>query len=422
MAPRFLRRPPGLTVRGTTFLVVGAVLVVVGLLGALAPAAMFGVLVGALPLVASLLTRGESTAVQLKRDLSVAEVATGGVLDVNLTVTGRLSRGRSLLLEDAAPAALQGAHRVALRGLGGRSVSAAHYRVIPQGRGEHRLGPLRLHSVDPFGLVHRVNTIRLFDTVLVHPRAVAVDPLVLGGASLSTGSGHRGSPGGASDDVVPRTYRPGDEIRRVDWKATARTGDLMVRSEESLRRSAVTLVLDLCTDHHFGTEPRSSLDAMLEVAASVGVMALTEGWELEVRTTDDVVVFAGSPGSGIEPERRELLRSLATVPVSDAPVPQLTLRHSLQSTGPLLLLLGAGGAASAHLLSGVGAHSTRRMVLAVAADQWASVDHRGPAGAVAALSSDELIGHFRTSGWRVARLERDSSTAAAWSELGVSTW
>ena len=57
-------------------------------------------------------------------------------------------------------------------------------------------------------------------------------------------------------------YRPGDEIRRVDWKATARTGELMVRSEESLRRAAVTIVIDLCDDHHFGREPRSSLDAL----------------------------------------------------------------------------------------------------------------------------------------------------------------
>jgi uncharacterized protein (DUF58 family) len=419
---RLLRRPPGLTSRGATFLVVGSTLVVVGMLGALAPAAMFGVLVGMLPLVAALLTRGEAAAISLQRALSVTEVATGGVLDVTLTVRGRLSRGRSLLLEDAAPAALQGAHRVALRGLGGRSISATRYRVTPQGRGEHQLGPVRLHTVDPFGLVHRLDTVPLYDTVLVHPRTVPVDPLVLGGASMSAGSGHRGAPGGSSDDVVPRGYRPGDEIRRVDWKATARTGELMVRGEESLRRAAVTVVIDLCGEHHFGAEPHSSLDALLEVAASVGAMALSEGWELEVRTTDDILVFVGSPGAGVEPERRELLRSLASVPVSQATVPEITLRHSLQSTGPLLLLLGAGSAAWAQLLVGVGTHSPRRMLMAVVAEQWAHAGDRRASATSAALPPDELAGRFRGAGWRVSFLERDNPTAAAWTELGVAPW
>ena len=103
MSVRRLRRPAVLTFRGTLFLALGAGLVAAGILGALAPAAMFGVLIGLLPITALLLTRGEAAAVSLQRDLSVAEVATGGILDVTLTVRGRLARGRSLLLEDVAP-------------------------------------------------------------------------------------------------------------------------------------------------------------------------------------------------------------------------------------------------------------------------------------------------------------------------------
>ena len=88
---------------------------------------------------------------------------------------------------------------------------------------------------------------------------------------------------------------------------------------------------------------------------------------------------------------------------------------------PLLLLLGSGGAAWAQMLAGLAAHSARRMLVAVAAEQWAPPERREPSR-IAALPPDELSGRFRTAGWRVARLERDSTTATAWAELGVSAW
>ena len=420
-----VRWPPGLTGRGTAFLGTGVGLLVVGVLAALPPAAMFGALVALLPVVVLLLTNAETTSVQLERRLSVREVPCGGLVDVTVTVRGRLSRTRSLLLEDLAPAALDGPHRAALVGAGGRAISSTHYRIITRGRGEHRLGPLRIHGVDPFGLVHRVRTVELYDTVLVHPRVVPLDPLVLGGVSLASGAGQRGAPGGAADDLVPRAYRPGDEVRRVDWKATARTGDLMVRTEESLRRAALTIVLDLSDDHHFGSEPLSSADALLELAASVGALALAEGWELDVRTTDDLHVFAGSPTAGVEQERRELLRALADVPMSYSPVPNPSLAHTIQGTGPVLLLLGAGGNAWAGLLAGVGAHASSRLAVVVAAEEWRTSRSAGWASAgsaTAALPFGELVVRLRSSGWRVASREVDDSTTSAWESLGARRW
>lgn len=422
-----LRRPPGLTSRGLSFVVAGAVLVAIGWVGAFAPAVMFGVLVGLLPVILAGLTHGLSGDVSLKRTLSVAEVPTGGTIDVTLSVRSRLGRGRSLLVEDLAPAALGGSHRIALRGPGGQSIAAAHYRLAAQARGEHTIGPVRLHTVDPFGLVHRVRELSLHSGVLAHPAVVPLDPIVLGGAAMTTGAGHRGAPGAASDDLVPRTYRPGDEVRRVDWKATARTGDLMVRSEESLRRASLTVVLDLGEEHHFGREPRSSVDVLLGLAASVGVLALSEGWDVEMRTVDDVRLFAGSAAAGSVVERRELLRALATAPLSDEPAVAATLRHSVDSTGPLLLLAGAGSAWWARQLTGIGGHSARRLAVLVAAHQWATPSahslrtpawrHSGdPDGSAPATLSEE----FRAAGWRVAVLERDGSAADVWAELGAA--
>ena len=101
--------------------------------------------------------------------------------------------------------------------------------------------------------------------------------------------------------MIPRDYHPGDEVRRIDWKASARTGALMVRSEENPWRSAITLVLDLRESDHRGREPESSVDAALSMAASIGCLALESGWDLTVRTTDDLALFVGSPMTGVEP-------------------------------------------------------------------------------------------------------------------------
>jgi uncharacterized protein (DUF58 family) len=389
---RALRSRVGLTGRGWTFLACGAALVGLGLVRGLAPAVQFGALVGLLPVAAAVLTRGPRSSLELARLLSARELASGSMLKVTVSVRGRFPRGRSLLLEDLADPELGGAHRFALNA-SGHAISRPHYRVRVGARGVHRLGPMRIHVVDRYGMVHRVRSIGGRDEILVSPAVVPLDPVVLGGASVGSGSGHLGALGAATDDVIPREYRPGDES---PW------------------RSAVTIVLDMRDTDHRGHEPASSIDAALSLVASVGCLALQSGWDLTVRTTDDVPVFAGSPVTGVEQEERALLRALATVPVSHAAVPSTTLRYSTdrEASGPLLLVIGAVPPPSARLLVGIGAHSPLRMLMSIAAEQWA------PAGAQPAPGfTDETLAHFRGAGWRMSRMERDTGVAAAWAAL-----
>jgi len=59
--------------------------------------------------------------------------------------------------------------------------------------------------------------------------------------------------------VVPvasvREHRHGDDLRKVHWRATARSGELMVRLEERPWRAQATLLLDTRTRAHLGTGP-----------------------------------------------------------------------------------------------------------------------------------------------------------------------
>lgn len=412
-----LRDRVGLTTRGWAFLAAGALAVVVGMAGALVPVVQFGMLVGLLPLVASAVTHRPRGRLDLSRSLSARELASGEELRVTVGVRGRFPRWRSLLLEDTGPAALGGSHRFALTGITGPAISRPHYRVRAGARGVHHLGPMRFHVVDRFGLVHRILVEGGRDEVVVFPPVVPLDPVVLGGASLGSGTGRLGSRGASTDDVIPRDYHPGDEVRRIDWKASARTGTLMVRSEENPWRSAVGIVVDLREVAHHGRSPDSSVDAVLSVAASVGCMALDAGWDVSVRTTEDLPVFAGSPLTGVVEERRELLRALAAQPVSSAAVPSATLRHTsdVVSTGPVVLVVGDVSPAVVPLLVGVGAHSGQRILVRVTADDWRP---GGGRSGTADPATPELDA-FLESGWQVAHLGRGGDLAATWSRLAA---
>ncbi len=421
-APGSIRTRVGLTSRGWWFLGVGLALAAIGLVQGWTPAVQFGSLVALLPLAAALLTRGPGSGLVLDRDPSARELATGDQLKVTVSVGGRFPRGRSLLLEDEAPAELGGPHRFALNAIAGQGVSRSHYRLRVGARGIHHLGPTRIHVIDRYGMVHRVITAGSRDEIIVHPPVVELDHLILGGASLGSGSGHLGARGAATDDVIPRDYRPGDEVRRIDWKASARTGALMVRSEENPWRSAITVILDLRESDHRGREPESSVDAALSMAASVGCLALESGWDLTVRTTDDVALFTGSPMTGVAAERRELLLALATVPVSHSVVPSSSLAYSAQSSGsgPLILIAGRMSVPTARLLTGIGAHSPTRLLVAIAADQWTAGDHSGPAPLRA--GSEDALAWFHQAGWRVTPLERTAPGTAALTASVATSW
>lgn len=420
----WMRTRMGLTGRGWWFLVAGLGVVCAGMVQRWIPIVQFGALVALLPLAAALLTRNPRSGMQLHRELSSRELASGEQLGVTVSVRGRFPRGRSLLLEDLAPAELGGAHRFALTGISGEGLSRSHYRLTVGARGIHHLGPMRIHVVDRFGMVHRVITAGGRDQLVVHPPVVPLDPAVLAGAAQSAGSGHLGARGAATDDVIPRDYHPGDEVRRIDWKASARTGGLMVRSEENPWRSAVTVVIDLHAGDHRGHEPDSSVDAALSMAASIGCLALEHGWDLTIRTTDDLPVFTGSPMTGVPVERRELLLALATVSLSHSTVPAPSLAYSAQAAGagPLVLVLGRVGVPSARVLAAIGSFNPTRLLIAVAADQWvvAPGEPTAPGGASGALEQ------FALAGWRITQLERETTgagpageVARSWSALAV---
>ena len=62
-----------------------------------------------------------------------------------------------------------------------------------------------------------------------------------------------------------REYEVGDDLRRVHWRSTARTGELMIRQDEARWRSRAAVVLDVRP----GAHDAASFEVAVEAAASV---------------------------------------------------------------------------------------------------------------------------------------------------------
>ncbi len=143
----------------------------------------------------------------------------------------------------------------------------AAYRFPTDRRGRYEVGPLRVTLTDPFGLVERSQLVLATEQVIVYPRIRDVlPPPEMGGLDFDREQPQvrsRIEPSGEFHTL--REYAPGDDLRHVHWRSTARRGQLMMRQNEARRRTPVLLMLDVRP----GAHDRASFERAVEACASI---------------------------------------------------------------------------------------------------------------------------------------------------------
>ncbi|WP_329313242.1 MULTISPECIES: DUF58 domain-containing protein [unclassified Streptomyces] len=315
----------GLTTRGRSFLAAGVAAALCAYVLGQGELLRVGLLLAVLPLVCVLALHRTRHRVSGSRRLTPMRVPAGSEARVQLRMenVSRLPTGL-LMLQDRVPYVLGPRPRFVLDRVepgGRREVS---YRVRSDLRGRYPLGPLQLRLTDPFGLVELTRSFSTYDTLTVIPRTEALAPVRLTGETSGYGDGSRRSLALAGDDdVIPRTYRRGDDLRRVHWRSTARYGELMVRREEQPQRSRATVLLDTRGAAFEGAGPDSAFEWAVSGAASALAHLLEQGFSVRL-LTDTGTSVSGDGGGGFSSGGQEsaeaaglMMDTLAVVGHSD---------------------------------------------------------------------------------------------------------
>lgn len=153
------------------------------------------------------------------------------------------------------------------------------YRVTPSTRGDLTFGPLTLRLDGPLGLCTRRQTVPLIQSVKVFPdlSVLSRDALELARAEDQVSRRVIRVRAEGREFESLREYRPGDDRRSIDWKATARRGKVLVRQHQPERNQQVLLLLD-CGRHMAGeVDGRRKLDHAVDATLRLAKVALDQG-------------------------------------------------------------------------------------------------------------------------------------------------
>jgi len=258
-----------LTLRGRCLVAAGLACATSGVFIGAQDLVRAGALVVVLPVLAALALARRHNRLSCSRSVLPPTVRPGDACTIVVRVSNHARRATpSLVLTDEMAPMLGAPPRFRLDPIPAGAIRNLVYEVRPHARGVHSLGPLTCESTDPFGCSSRRARLEGTALVTVTPVVVPLPTITLPGVSLDGDERTGVVPTAGADDVAVREYHVGDDVRRVNWRATARAGELMVRREEHERRPPATLILDSrrCA---FGLAAGESSSPAFEWAVSV---------------------------------------------------------------------------------------------------------------------------------------------------------
>ena len=186
-------------------------------------------------------------------------------------------------------------------------------------RGVFALGPIAVLSTDPLGLQTFSRKTPAPAELVVYPAVLPLRESWLRGAASAGWRGEAAAlvRGDGDDFYGVREYRPGDELRRVHWRTSARTGTLAVAEYAQGITLDVTIALDLSQAAYKGTGDgeHSALETAVTLAATLLSDLLRFGHTVRLLTAEDQ---GGSPAARGVGEMPIFLERLARVQAASA--------------------------------------------------------------------------------------------------------
>jgi uncharacterized protein (DUF58 family) len=233
----------------------------------------------AMTAVAWVMVLAGSRRLQVDRRVTPERPVAGDTLAFSFHVrSGRRTPGLQITLVDAT-GRLGGSAPVTVEGLGVRGDRTVTAGPWPARRGIHALPEFTALVEDPLGLVRARRRTGEPLRVTVVPR---IDDLAscapCAASGVRHGGGRRRLPTrDAWEFRGIRPHDPGEPLNRVDWKATAKTGSLMLREMEAAAEDDLTVLLSGAAAHDAGEPPDSSFETAVRAAGSMAAFTLRSG-------------------------------------------------------------------------------------------------------------------------------------------------
>jgi uncharacterized protein (DUF58 family) len=232
--------------------------------------------------------------------------------------------------------------------------SAVFATLLPTHRGTIELNDIWLTTSFPFGFLLRFIHLPAPATVLVYPRVGRLNrKLLMHARDQARHSAITFHSQGECDEFYGlREYRPGDSIRTIHWRRSARLGNLVVREMAASVNPELIVVLDL-TAARFD----DAVERAIELAAAVIAQALGDQFSVGLHVVGRRDVEPAPPATGRD-QREHLMEMLATIDRSQLvatpdPLPRRMLKTSAQwvlvTLDPARLPAGLGGASMTTL-------------------------------------------------------------------------
>lgn len=209
-------------------------------------------------------------------------------------------------------------------GLAAGETLSVELEVTPLRRGWLQFDALRLLQPDPLGLCYAVLTLPLPDRLLCRPASVTMPAFdVPRPRAQARAHEHVQQRGQGLEFFALRDYRPGDPLKHVDWRASARRGQPVVRQFAIDARQPPLIAVDCAA----ARRAHADFEAMVSVAASLAVAMFGRGDAALALLADDgascstlsdaldaLAVLAPTPGDTL-PAWHRLLAAASEVPV-----------------------------------------------------------------------------------------------------------
>ncbi|MFE6894262.1 DUF58 domain-containing protein [Streptomyces sp. NPDC057694] len=408
----------GLTTRGRSFLAAGIAAAICAYVLGQSDLLRVGLLLATLPLVCAGVLYRTRYRVAGSRRLSPARVPASSEARVHLRIDNisRLPTGL-LMLQDRVPYVLGPRPRFVLDRVEASGRREVSYRVRSDLRGRYPLGPLQLRLTDPFGMCELTRSFSAYDTLTVIPRVEALPSVRLAGEAKGYGDGRQRSLALAGDDdVIPRGYRYGDDLRRVHWRSTARYGELMVRREEQPQRARCTVLLDTRDGAFRGAGPDSAFEWAVSGTASALVHMLERGFSVRLLTdTGASVPGEGSDGfAGASQQSADaaglMMDTLAVVDHSD----MVSLSSAYEvlrrgNEGLLIAFFGDLDEEQAAVAAKMRQRSGGAIAFLLDSETWAQGSGAAPAARCA-----ERLRMLQEAGWTAVAVPAGASLVDVW--------